>query len=262
MTLVIGGSAETNNNPSILWNNILEYGTVTTDSETDDGYVTNCLGDETYDFWTLDTDGYLFLDYGEDVSADCIGIASHTLGSNGAEFYVEYSDDNTLWNTAISGVDPVNDETTIAIFQEATARYWRIYVDTGGVSIGVIKLGKRDIIDGGVISGHLSLHHAKEYDLVQNRSVRGQFLGTRVLFVGGETDINFGLLPTDDVEALAGFEDHFNSGRAFFLANRPVSEAKDIGYCRRSESASEIKPTNEESGALMGMSMGVEVFYG
>lgn len=259
MSVIIEAGATSTGTASILYENIFEGGTVTVSSETADGAGLNAVEDTTFDFWTGGAaTARITVDYGSAVECDCVGAASHSLGTDGADLSIEYSADNVTW-TEVSLVEPLTDDTILAVFPAVSARYWRASVLNGPSSIGVLKLGKRLVMPSGVLSGHTAINHALRVDLLTNNSVKGQYLGTRIKRIGAEANINFGLLETSFVDNdMAVFEAHFNSGRTFFYAGSPSEWPDDYGYCWRS--GSELAPSYEEGGELSQVSMEVSVY--
>lgn len=262
MTIQIETGATDRKKPLILYQNIFETGTVTVSSETSDGDGANALEDTTFDFWTAgDASASISVDYGSAVECDCFAIAAHTLGTVGATVSVSSSDDGVTYSSALAEVTPTDDETIIAVFFPVTARYWRISITDGPSSIGVLKLGRHLLIDGGVINGHVSIAHAKKIELLNSTSIGGQYLGNRIKRIGANTTIDFGFLDSDFVDTtMREFEDHYNSGRTFFFAANPAFMPDNIGYCWRPEGAGELRPSYEEGGELMSVSMEVSAY--
>lgn len=260
MSIQVETGASNSDNPKLLFDNILERGTVTFTTQAADGQGLNALEDSTFDFWTPTAlNGIMELDYGSAVSADCIGIAAHTAGTNGSVVFVRSSSDAITWSDPLITFDPLTDETLMGVFPEVTARYWRVVISDAICSLGVVKLGKAITIPTGVISGHIGISHSKRVDLLTNISAGGQYLRTRVKRIGAEASINFGLLETDFVEnTMATFEEHYNSGRTFFYAGAPVTFPNDYGYCWRS--GSEMRPGYQEGGTLMNVELDVSVY--
>jgi hypothetical protein len=192
------------------------------------------------------------VDMGAATSCDMIGIAAHNLGSKGATVTVQSSADNVAFVNRLV-ITPSNDSTIIGLFPLISARYWRVEITGGtGRAIGVLKIGRRLIIPGGVLSGHVGINHANEITLLNNMSIRGHFLGNRLIKIGAETEINFGLLEADFVDGeFSGFEKHYNEGRAFFYAGNPANLPNDIAYCWRPENSGTIMPPYEHGGNLM-----------
>lgn len=262
MTIEIEAGTVAQDKPSILWDNIFERGTVTASSTAVDGDAANAYAeDTTFDFWTPDTNfGVITVDMGSDVECDCLGVAAHTLGTVGTEITVESSDNGSDW--VIRGrVTPITDDTLMLFFPIVSARYWRVYMDDTIASIGVIKLGKRLIIPTGVLSGHTAINHAQEVELLNNMSVKGQFLGNRIVKLGAETSINFGMIEADFVDNdMAAFEAHYNEGRSFFYAGSPRKFPKDVGYCWRQDRAGTLRPNYQEGGELMQVELQVAAY--
>jgi len=250
MSVEIETGATDTANATVLYQNIFENGTVTTNSQTSDGAALNAVEDTTFDFWTpAGVPARIRVDYGEDVECDCMGIASHTAGSEGTTIVVEYSDDGVSF-TEVASVSPLTDDTIMVIFPSTSAQYWQIRQTDAACSIGVVKLGKRLVFPSGVISGHIGINHSSRVELLTpNVSQQGQFLGTRVKRIGARANINFGQIETDFVDNdMAMFEYHFNSGRTFFYAGSPSEWPEDYGYAWRA--GREMRPSYDEGGEL------------
>lgn len=259
MSVEIKAGATDTLNATLLYENIFEDGTVTVTSETADGAGLNAVEDTTFDFWTpASLPGRLEVDMGAAYTCDCVGIAAHNAGTNGTTILVRYSYDAITYSNAFS-FSPLTDETLMAVFPEISARYWRISINNAICSIGVIKLGKRLVMPCGVLSGFVGVNHASNIEMMTNKSIKGQYLGSRINRIGAEKNINFGLVDTDFVDNdFAMFESHFNSGRTFFYAGSPSEWPEDYGYCWRSDG--EIRPTYEEGGILCNVNMDVSIY--
>jgi hypothetical protein len=261
MTLKIETGTPNTTRPTLLFRNLLAEYTVTFSSQETGAEGLNCLEDTTFDFWrptnALATASF---DAETSVAADFIGIAAHDVGTNGATIQVQSSTDNVNWTTRAT-VSPLTDETIVALFPEISARYWRVRLTNAIASYGVIKLGKRLVIEGGLISGHVSIDHARRVELLTNNSMSGQFLGNRPLRIGAETELNFGFLETTFVDTqMATFERHFNNGGTFFYAGSPATLPRDIGYCWRSSRGSEMRPSYDHGGLLMPVTLQVDAY--
>jgi len=262
MTIEIETGTTDTDKPSILWDNIFERGTVTVVNEVADGAAANAyLEDTTFDFWNQAVGtANITVDMGSEVTCDCFGVAAHLAGSLGITLIVSSSADNVVYTTR-SSVVPSDDTTVMGFFPPVSARYWRFTRFGGVCPIGVIKLGKRLIIPTGVLSGHVAINHAQEIELMNNTSIKGQFLGNRIIKMGAETSINFGLLDTEFVDDdMAGFETHYNEGRTFFYAGSPSKFPKDVGYCWRPERAGTMRPSYQEGATLMQVQLDVSVY--
>lgn len=193
------------------------------------------------------------------MECDCLGIASHNIGSSGATVTVSASDDGVTFTGVGVSVTPDNDDTIMVVFDLQEYRYWRVNIFDGPASVGVVKLGKRLVMPCGVLSGYTPINHAHDVELLTNMSVQGQFLGTRIKRVGASASIQFGLIDAEFVdEYMQDFEYYFNSGRAFFYAGSPDEWPDDYGYCWRSSGT--LAPSLEEGGVLYSVSMEVSVY--
>ena len=263
MTIVIAANTPSTEKPTLLIENILTEGDLTVSSETSDGAGLNALSDTTFDFWTPSaTNARLDVDMGEAVTCDAVGIAAHTLGTDGASFRVRSS--NTGFTDLTTRIDhsPLTDDTIIGLFQSVSARYWRFQIYNGPASIGVVKIGKRVIVPTGVLLGHVGANHGERIELLSNDSINGQFLGTRVIRRSAEINIDFGLVSKEFVENdLAMFEYNYNQGRTFFYAGSPANLPNDIGYCKRPSASQELRP-NYEGGDLMQLDFEAQVYVG
>lgn len=259
MSIIVESDAENVNEALLLYNNVFEEGTITSTPGTDHE---NAIEDTTFDYWiTGPPNSKLKVSLGAGYTCDCVGVAAHTMGTDGASFRVQHSSDGMSWTGATSLISPLTDETIMVKFKPVTADYWRFMITTADTTIGVVKLGEALKMPNGVLSGHTAINHANRIKLLTNNSVGGHFLGSRVKSIGGETDINFGLIETSYLENdMAMFESHFNNGRAFFYAGAPDSFPDDCGYCWRN--GDEMRPSYEEGGTLANISLSVAVYDG
>ncbi|MBA7559888.1 hypothetical protein ES708_01506 [subsurface metagenome] len=137
-----------NAKPKILYDSLLERATLSA-TDTAAGYdVDNITDLRPYTLHVFNAAGtkYITADYGPDVSADCLAIAGHNLGTAGATVSVEYSSDNFSADTneALAGFQPSDDLALMKGFTSAEAPYWRIKIVTAAVAaqIGVALLGE------------------------------------------------------------------------------------------------------------------------
>lgn len=259
MTIQIEVGASDVNKTALLYQSILENGTLTASSEAADGDVDNAAGDETNDFWTpAVVPANMHVDYGSAVECDTIGITAHNAGTNGSTLTLETSTDDSTW-TERAVMEPLTDDTILVIFPSVTAQYWRVVMSGAVCSLGVVKIGKRLVMPSGPLSGHVAVNHAKRVEMMTNTSIKGQFLKSRIIRIGADLDLNFGLVGTDFVDNdMIDFESHFDNGRTFFYIGNPVKYPLDNGYCWRS--GDEMRPSYEEGGILMNVSFEVSAY--
>lgn len=194
---------------------------------------------------------------------NCLGVANHNLATSGASVSLQYSDDGSSWSLATAIYAPLSDEDFMLYFPTITARYWRVNVLGNVASIGVVFLGNVLIMPSAPLDDYTPLHHARQYTKMFNDSIKGQFLGNRVMAAGAETDVDFGFVTRDFVDGpLRGFEDHYNRGGTFFYASWPGGKPQDMGYCRAKGEDETISIQYVEADRLANLSFGVRSFVG
>lgn len=261
MAIVISGAPTSTNVVNVLFNNIFEEYAITYTNQATGFAAANIADDETWSSWKpTSVPASVSADVGIARMYNAAGISAHTLGSNGATVRIQYSDDDVTWSNA-ADYTPLTDEDIFFIFEDTTARYWRVRILNAVANIGVCKIGKRLIFPATVLSGHKPLHHSRKVELLNNTSMTGQFLGNRRLKQSAQTNVNLGLLDRAWVEGtLPTFENHYNNGRTFFYCSDPTNAPKDFGYCRRPQSSDEMNITWEEGDILAQVDFDVEAF--
>lgn len=242
MTVIIRTGATDTNSINVLYENILESGTLSFSTEAVGFVAANVLDDATWNAWQpTAVPAFLQVDMGSPVTCDTLGISSHNMGTAGASFILEYSADGISWTESSASYAALDDGDILVCFQSASARYWRINL-TGAVAfIGVVKLGEKLAFPYAPLEGHVALHHSRKYELLTNGSMSGQFFASRVVKVGAETSVNVGIVDRDFAETdLAAFELHYNQGRAFFYCGAPSDIPNDMGFCKRPDGSQEM----------------------
>lgn len=135
--------------PFILYNNIYETGTVTSNSE-EVGYdVENVIDWRSYVRWRAATVGFTVTvncDFGSAVACDAIGISGHNLSGN--EIYLQSSDTGAYAGEETFralNITPTDNSDICVSFTSASARYWRLVIESDGTApeIGVLCVGPR-----------------------------------------------------------------------------------------------------------------------
>lgn len=254
MPAVITGTAV--NNASVLWSNKLSRTSIINPT---DGNRVNLTDPATWSLFTPSASGPIVsYDLGQSEEIDSLGIAAHNLASSGASFTFQYSTDNTTWNNARPSYSPLTDDDLFFIFPAQTARYWRINFVGSGFTVGVAFGGKRLDLQHAPIDGYTPIHHARKYTKLFNDSIKGQFLGNRVMSAGAETRVDMGFFDRSWMEGnIRGFESHYNQGGTFFYAGCPSKYPLDIGYCRAGgdDDTLEIEWTEAEKMATLSFSI-------
>lgn len=205
----------------------------------------SALNSLTYEFWKADALPATWrIDAGSAVSVDYVGIAAHTLGTDGASVKVQHSDNDSAWTdvTGISVHAPTDDGPILFLFASLSHRYWRILITGSTIpSVGVVYIGAVLAMPKGIYGGHSPLDLARTTVIRPQSSERGQFLGRSIVRGGFHADYSFKHLTP------AFYRSEFELFVAdalqypFFMAWRPSTFTDSIGYVWTGQ---DITPSN------------------
>lgn len=202
-------------------------------------------------------------DAGSVISVNSMGLAAHTIGTSGASVQLQYSQDGVSWSNAFSRYTPITNEDLFFIFPSVTARHFRISFIGGGYVLGVASVGMALMLPHSPLDGYTPLHHARRYTKLFNDSIKGQFLGNRVLASGAETSVEFGFIDRAWIESnIRGFEQHFNQGGTFFYAGCPSKYPLDMGYCRAASDEDVLNITWTERDKMAELDFNIQSYVG
>lgn len=194
--------------------------------------------------------------------SNAIGVSGHNAASSGGSIRIQYSTDGTNFTTLITYA-PLTDDDILFLFPSITARYWRLREINAPFDIGVWFLGSRLTFPHAPVDSYTPLHHARQYTKLFNDSVKGHFLGNRVMSAGAETEVDMGFMERGFTEGpLRGFESHYNQGGTFFYASCPSTIPLDMGYCRALGDDETMQVEFIEADKLSNVSFGVRAFVG
>lgn len=194
-----------------------------------------------------------------------LGVAAHNLASTGASLSLQLSDDGVTWTLATGIYAPLTDEDFILHFPTLNAQYWRVNLinSNANTSVGVASLGNALIMPHAPIDSYTPLHHARKYTKMFNDSIKGQFLGNRVMAAGAETTVDYGFIPREFADGpLIPFASHYNQGGTFFYAGWPAGKPQDMGYCRASGDDETVSVEYIEGHRLANVSFGLRSYVG
>lgn len=145
--------------PFLLWENVLEDGTLTvTTAEPAGNEVVNVTDWRWHSLWvsgsTIATQNIdVDLGVGVTASPDTVIIGGHNFGTVGATFRAWHSDDGAAWTAAAAGVAPTDDTPYLSTWTGSAHRYWRLSVGSPAWAtapeIGVVTFGRRHTFDEG-----------------------------------------------------------------------------------------------------------------
>lgn len=219
---------------------------VTVSSETDEGPGDAPLRPDTYEFWQAGALPATWqVDFGAARDFDYIGIAGHTLGTNGNSVVAEYSTDASTWIEFAAGTAPGTDAPIMFLGDSVFARYVRLTVD--GVDspgdpaqIAVVYIGEVLAMERMIYGGHTPMPLGRDTVLKRALSRGGRFLGQNFRRKGVMGDAAFRHLTPAWYRA--NFDPFAKHARRypFFFAWRPAGYPQEIAYAWATD---DIKPT-------------------
>lgn len=247
------------NEPLIGWHDLLHQNMAGVSDLDGMQQRRNALNGLTYNFWEVNTGLNQFaVDLGSPQSVDYVGIAAHTLGSDGRRVQVQRSTNGTSWTRAHSEewFAPSTDAPLMIYFPEQSYRHWRLLVEAGPRAyVAVLYLGRVLRMKRRIYGGHTPASLSRQTDILPQRSVNGAFLGRSVIRRGIATTYAFNNLPADwyrenvDPFVQSALE------RPFFIAWRPDDHPEECIYAW---TTGDIAPTNTGTRDFMSVSFSVE----
>jgi len=251
--------------PVILWDNIMDDGTITASTEATNGEGANAIDGNTYDYWIPTTlPATLEVSTAASKTASYAAIAAHTLGTNGSTVDVQYWNGSTWVSALSSTVTPDDDKTLLIAFTQASGTKWRFSISGSTVpNIGVVSIGNAIQFQSGILPSYTPLYMAEEIELLSSQTMNGQFVTNRVNRKGARTQFGLNILDRSFVEGTAfqNFRRHYNDGKPFFFASNPSELTEDVAYCWRQDGG-EIRPTFDSDGIFYKTQLSLEAYIG
>ena len=256
--------AEKPNSATVLWQAVMP--TVTASSSAVGYPAINVTDPATWSSWRgAGVNSWIGYDFGTPVSVDALGLAAHDLATSGVtSISIATSPTAAIGSfITVATYTTLTNEDILAIFPAVTNRYWRVYINGPAANIGVIVFGKRLVFPHAPVDGYTPLHHSRQYTKMFNDSIKGQFLGNRVMAAGAETDVDMGMFDRPWLEGnIRPFEYHYNQGGCFFYAGCPGKYPLDMGYCRALGDDESLAIEWTEADKLATLSFGIRSYVG
>jgi hypothetical protein len=226
-------------NPVILADSRFLDGTpVATD--TWGGYdVLNLRDLKTFTKWKAASPGQKFItvDCTTPRSANSIGVVGHNFGTAQAQVTVDSSPDGIAWTNRFTGFVPSSDRAILKTFPTASARWWRVGIDSAidAPSMAVLLLGTRIVFPYPLDAPFIPAEEAIEAET--NRSKAGHVLGTVVRFKPYRIRAKWSNLPRSFVEGtfLPFWEQYASNLHPFLWAWDLDRYPEDVRFVRVEE---------------------------
>lgn len=243
--------------PIILWDSIVDAGSITANSEDEAYPASNLATESTIEVWRAAGPGEVVIeiDTGGQV-IDAIGFARTNFGTAHATVKVEalvdfpwvlatgfWSDagfwrtdadpsEPTAWVEVIEEFMPADNSPLLLRLAPMPVSSLRITIASPTVpaSAAVMFVGKLLVMPHGITAGHVPLDHAIDTQVVNGTSEAGNFLGRIVTGQSAQTSARFDYLPIDwFYDEMSAFVQRGASG-PFFFAWMPKKRPQDVGY--------------------------------
>lgn len=212
---------------------------VTVSSETTAGPKDMPLEPSTHGYWQASAmPATWMIDFGATRSIDYVGIAEHTIGTEGVAVTVETSLGDTVgsppvqvWTALATSVLPGDDAPLLFLDAARNARFMRITL-TGASppKLSAIYTGLSLAMPRGPEMGFSPPTLSRRTELHNSMSRGGQFLGQSIKQMGVESSISFARLQSDFYRD--SFDPFVKSARQFpyFLAWHPLDYPLEVCY--------------------------------
>lgn len=243
------------NNPRIGWQNLLREAEVSATGQSGQNAPDATQNALTWDFWIPNAlPANITYTLEEAADFDYIGIASHTIGTDGATVTFSYHDGSD-W-VDIKTVSPSDNSPIILLFNEIETDQIRISLTgTANPAVGVVYAGKILVSQRRIYQGHTPITLGKRTTIRPQRSEGGQWLGRSIVREGAETSISLSNLTADWVREY--FKPFMDSAikYPFFFAWRGEKFPEEVAYCWTDQ---DIVPSNSGPRDFMSVSFAVD----
>lgn len=233
------------------WTEDLEPSSVAVSSEAENAPGDAVLRPDTGEYWEPTAlPATLVIDLGAARDVDYVGLAAHTLGSEGCTVTVETSTgalagspSEQVWTEFADSIAPGDDRAILFLDSSRTARYLRLTITGSGdmPKLAVVYVGEILAMPRSIYGGHGPITLSRETVLHRSLSRGGQILGQGFRRHGLVGSASWRHLEPN------WYREHFDPfvesarNRPFFFAWRPGDYSDEVAY---GVCPDDIHPTN------------------
>ena len=217
------------NNAVILWDNKLATAVFTGTGEREGFEATNAQAIDTASWWWPLGGNTLTMTFAAPTEINAVGIAAHTLGSDGVPMRLEALIDD-VWTVLYPQFTPADDEAIMIMFRSVTVPAIRIRLISAAARIGVVYAGLEMVMPQRVYASAPPLNLVLSTSFETNKSQTGQFVGRSIIANARPFDTTWTHLTETWVRS--DFLPFILAARRdpFFVALRPDRYPDDVGY--------------------------------
>jgi hypothetical protein len=248
------------------WLRDLAASSVAASTTDDDAAADAVLRENTNEYWKPTAlPATLTFDLGQARAIDYVGIAGHSIGSNGCAIKVETSDGSAsgspleqVWEQFSDEVSPGADSALLFLDEEVSHRYLRLTITGGSVMprLAVVYAGQQMAMPRAIYGGVTPPNLSRQTTLMNNISRGGQFLGQSYRRHG----LAFSCGPWRHLDpdwVRDTFDEFVKAARKFpfFYAWRPSDWEREVAYAW---ATGDIRPKNMGIREFMEVSFSAE----
>ena len=205
--------------PTILADNRFTDGTITATGVTDDSRL-YIIDGRPYTWLQVPSAGtkHIVVDCGSVKQANALGVIGHNFASAAASISLSGSNDGSSWTTYVGPVVPTSDKALLRTFTQASARYWRLTINSPTVApmVAVVMVGSRIDFPYPPDAGFVPFSETVEVD--SNDSKTGNPLGVVVRFFPVAIKPNFSNIDREWIETIyRPFRENYSRFRKYFF---------------------------------------------
>jgi hypothetical protein len=190
-TLVVNPGSAIDDKCRVMYENLLENGTVTASSENPSYPVANCFDWVTCDWFRPASFGPVYITLALDAAdgANYFAFYGQDIYKYGGSIRLQY-DDGSGWTDACDAISPNDNAPRVVFFDRKVADSWRVAITCDSIfNLGVVAFGEYVALPYGMYIGWTPPTFARANTYINNVSEGGNFLGRSVIAKGIKTTL-------------------------------------------------------------------------
>jgi len=240
-------------NPVVGWNNIITIANLAADTQETDNPASNLANPATHRFWRAsdNSEQHLTVTIDQVDPVDYMAVARHNFGSASIPLSIEgQATGGGSWDELAGEAILPDDGPAIFRFEPQSLVGLRLRMQSAAAppEAAVLYAGKLLVLERRIYVGHVPMPLGRRTDIVNGRSIGGNFLGRIVTGEGRETSVAIANMTPDWYRS---YMDPFvDAAREiqFFFAWRPSTYPREVGYAWMTNDA---QPSNQRSNGMM-----------
>jgi hypothetical protein len=220
--------------PIIGWHNLVTVSNVVADEEDADFPATNLANPQTFSLWKSGSTAahVLTITLSGEHEVDYVGIARHNLGSGlcTVSVWAITGDIGAVYEEVLAEQYLGGDGPAMLVFEgdHYVGVEVRLTPDAVEPQAAVLYVGHTLTLQRGIQPGHVPIPYGRTLEVLNGRSMSGEFLGSVITSQSLASQANVGLLDPDWYRA--NFQPFLDAHVPFFFAWSPETYPDEVGY--------------------------------